>query len=60
MMQNMMRDVKFVNENSKTICISVKVEEGFKITDSVINKALMIAMNYLMENMETEDKESVE
>lgn len=56
----MMRDVKFVNENFKTICISVKIEEGFKIADSVINKALMIAMNYLMENMETEDKESVE
>jgi hypothetical protein len=56
----MMRNVKFVNENFKTICISVKVEEGFKIADSVINKALMIAMNYLMENMETEDKESAE
>lgn len=56
----MMRDVKFVNENFKTICISVKVEEGFKIADPVINKALMIAMNYLMENMETEDQESAE
>lgn len=56
----MMRDVKFVNENFKTICVSVKVEEGFKITDSVINKTLMIAMNYLMENMETDDKESAD
>lgn len=56
----MMRDVKFVNENFKTICISVKVEEGFKIADSVINKALMIGMNYIMERMETEDKESAE
>lgn len=56
----MMRDVKFVNENFKTICISVKIEEGFKISDSVINKALMIAMNYLMENMETEEEESAE
>lgn len=54
----MIRDVKFVNENFKTICISVKVEEGFKITDKVINKALMIAMNYIMENVETEDQES--
>lgn len=56
----MIRDIKFTNENFKTICISVKVEEGFKIADSVINKALMIAMNYLIENMETEDQESAE
>lgn len=56
----MMRDVKFMNENFKTICVSVNVEEGFKIADSVINKALLIAMNYLMEYMETEDKESAE
>lgn len=55
----MVRDLKYVDENFKTICISVKVEDGFKITDSAINKALMIAMNYLMENMETEE-ESVE
>ena len=27
--KNMMHDVKFVNENFKTICISVKVEEGY-------------------------------
>lgn len=56
----MVRDVKYVNENFKTLLVSVKVEEGFKIPDSVINKALMIAMNYLMENMEIEEEESAE
>lgn len=56
----MIREVKYVDENFKTICISVKFEETFKIVDSAINKALMIAMNYLMENMETEDQESAE
>ena len=56
----MMRDVKFVNENFKTICISVKVEEGFKIADSVINKALIIAMNYLIESLEPTEQESAE
>lgn len=56
----MVRDIKYVDENFKTILVSVKVEEGFKIADSVINKALMIAMNYLTENMETVDKESAE
>lgn len=56
----MIRDIKYVDENFKTILVSVKFEEGFKIADSVINKALMIAMNYLMENMETEEDESAE
>ena len=28
------------------------------LNEKVANKSLMIAMNYLMENMETEDKES--
>lgn len=49
-----------MNENFKTICISVKVEEGFKIADSGINKALMNAMNCIMENMETKEHESAE
>lgn len=56
----MIREVKYVDENFKTICISVNFEETSKIVDSVINKSLMIAMNYLMENMETEDKESAD
>lgn len=56
----MVRDIKYVGENFKTILVSVKVEEGFKIADSVINKSLMIVMNYLMENMETEEEESAE
>lgn len=56
----MIREIKYVDENFKTICISVKVEDGFKISESVINKALMIAINYLMENMETDHQESAE
>lgn len=56
----MIRDIKYVNENFKTICITVKVEDGFKISESAINKALMIAMNYLIENMETDHQESAE
>lgn len=49
----MIREMKYVDENFKTLLVSVKFEEGFKIADSVINKALIIAMNYLMENMES-------
>lgn len=38
------------------ILLSTKVE----IPETAINKALMIAMNYLLENMETDKQESVE
>lgn len=56
----MNRDIKYVDENFKTIVVSVKFEEGFKIADSAVNKALMIAMNYLVENIETEKQEEPE
>lgn len=55
----MSRDLKYVDENLKTICITVNVD-GLEITESAINKALMIAMNYLIENMETDKQESAE
>lgn len=45
-------------------CRDIKVEillsAKVKIPESAINKALMIAMNYLLENMETEEYESAE
>lgn len=40
--------------------VSINIQEGYKITESAISKALMIAMNYLTENMETEVEESAE
>lgn len=56
----MIRDMKYVDENFKTICVSVKIDGDFKISKPVVIKALMISMNYLMENMETEDEEDQE
>lgn len=56
----MIRDMKYVDENFKTICISVKTDGNFKISEPVVIKTLMIGMNYLMENMETEDEEEQE
>lgn len=56
----MSRDLKYVDENLKTICITVNVEGGLKITESAINKALMITMNYLIENMEADKQEEPE
>lgn len=56
----MIRDMKYVDENFKTLCISVKTDGNFKISEPVVIKALMISMNYIVENMKKEDEESVE
>jgi hypothetical protein len=40
--------------------VEIVLIDDVKIPESAINKALMIAMNYLIENMETEDQESAE
>lgn len=56
----MIRKMEYIGHDGKIINAEIQAHDYFKISDSVINKALMIAMNYLMENMETEDKESVE
>lgn len=42
------------------IDISITASDRYNIPESVVTKALMIAMNYLMENMETDDEESAE
>ena len=56
----MIRKMEYIDNVLNIIRIEIRVHDIYKISDSVINKALMIAMNYLMENMETEYKESVE
>lgn len=40
--------------------VEIVFSDNVKISDEPINKALMIAMNYLIENMETEKQESAE
>lgn len=52
--------MEYVDNYAHVIQLEINAHDDYKIPKSVINKALMIAMNYLMENMETEDKESVE
>ena len=56
----MVSDLKYVDVNLSTICVTVNVADEYKIPESVISKALMIAMNYIMENMETKEHESAE
>lgn len=56
----MLRDLKYVDTNISTIWVAVNVADEYEMPESVISKALMIAMNYIMENMETDDEESAE
>lgn len=52
------RIISYSNESCfKGINIEIFVADELKISYQVINKALMIAMNYLIENLETTDKE---
>ena len=55
------RRLNFSNEsNESSISIEASLSYGVKIAEQTINKALLIAMNYLIENMETDDQESAE
>lgn len=48
------------DEYQKTVSVELNITDSVKIPESDINKALMIAMNYLIENMETDKQESAE
>lgn len=53
-------DRRLIDYSLDGYCRDIKVEillsAKVKIPESTINKALMIAMNYLIENMETEEE----
>lgn len=57
-------DCRLIDYSLDGYCRDIKVEillsSKVKISESDINKALMIAMNYLIENMETDKQESAE
>lgn len=55
----MVRRVNYSNESyERTIRVEVILSDEVKIPEQAVNKALMIAMNYLTENMETDKQES--
>lgn len=56
----MHRIMEYMGHEGKTIQVDIYAHDDYKISDPVINKSLMIAMNYLMENMETDNEESAE
>ena len=47
----------FIDEALQLHKIDVYIPDDIKIPETAINKALMIAVNYLIENMETEEHE---
>lgn len=48
----MIRKIEYTGHDGKIIHAEIHVHDDYKISDPVINKALMIAMNYLIENVE--------
>lgn len=55
------RRINYSKESYKsTISVEVILSDDMKITEQSINKVLMIAMNYLLENLETTDQEELE
>lgn len=54
------RRINYSIESYESINAEICLSEELKIPESAINKALMIAMNYLIENMETDENESAE
>lgn len=51
----MLSSLEYSGKGLGDIDICITASDHYKIPESVVTKALMIAMNYLMENMEPED-----
>lgn len=56
----MHRKMDYIDHEGKTIQIDIYAKDDYKIPEQTINKAIMIAMNYIIENMKTEYQESAE
>lgn len=44
----------------KIVSVELSITDSVQIPEAAVNKALMIAMNYLIENMETDKQEEPE
>lgn len=57
----MHRIIKYLfNGYQNSVSVEIAVSDDLKIPEQAINKALLIAMNYLIENIETEEQEEPE
>lgn len=54
------RRINYLLETYASVTVEIGASGDLKIPESAINKALMIAMNYLIENMETDKQEEPE
>lgn len=54
------RKIEYVGPDYNVIRVEIKAHDVYKIPDQAVRKALMITMNYLLENMETDKHESAE
>ena len=45
------------HSHTRDLVIEIAFSDNVKISEQAVNKALMIAMNYLIENMETDKQE---
>lgn len=45
---------------TRDLVVEIAFSDNVKTSEQTINKALMIALNYLLENMETDKQESAE
>jgi hypothetical protein len=52
--------ISYGKDYCKDATVEIATNDNVKIPEAAINKALMITMNYLIENMETEEHESAE
>lgn len=56
----MIRNIEYVGHGYNVIHVEIQAHDEYKIPEAAINKALMIAINYLFENMETTDQKEPE
>jgi hypothetical protein len=54
------RRISYGKDYCKDATVEIATNDNVKIPEAAINKALMIAMNYLIENMEIADQEESE
>lgn len=54
------RVISYGKDYCKDATVEIATNDNVKIPEVAINKALMIAMNYLIENMETDKQEEPE
>lgn len=56
----MIRKIDYVGPDYSVIHVEIQAHDEYKIPDQVVRKALMIAINYLIENIETDKEEAPE